>query len=166
VTLDEEKELERYRATLRRQEQHWQARFESQLHSDRMAGEIGLVALRTAVVLNAGAVIALLAFVGQLWDKAGKENVLSQVLQGMRPFLWGVILAGFAGLVAYFHQSFVTFKNVRALAEVSTDADKLKPLNWLAHATRGTAIAMIIFAFASFGFFIAGAFCIAKVLAH
>ena len=60
VSMDEaDKELENYRALLRRQEQNWQARFESVLHSDRAAVDIGLLAVRTAILMNAGASVAL-----------------------------------------------------------------------------------------------------------
>ena len=51
---DDGKELERYKATLRRQEQNWRARFDMVLHSDQAAVDIGLVALRTATYRRHG----------------------------------------------------------------------------------------------------------------
>ncbi len=128
--MDEaDKELENYRALLRRQEQNWQARFESVLHSDRAAVDIGLLAVRTAILMNAGAIVALLAFVGQLWDVDRKG--MAGVLSGASPFVWGLVSAASAAAVAYIYQSFVTAIKERGLAEVSEGAGDLMPFVWV-----------------------------------
>ncbi len=126
---DNGNELERYKAILRRQEQNWRARFDRALHSDLAAVDIGLVALKTAILVNAGAVIALLAFVGQIWDEGG--DTMAALLRATKPFVYGLVAAGVAAGVAYFYQSFFTALEQRALAEVSEGADDLTPQVWV-----------------------------------
>jgi len=155
-------ELERYKALLRRQELNWQARFESMLESDKAALAIGLVALRTAVLINAGAVVALLAFVGQLWRDGG--DTLAGVLAGMLPFVYGLVAAGAAAGVAYFYQSFMTVLEQRALAEVSQDAQDLKPLKWFPALAKWSGRIMMFAGLASYALFIWGALDIISVL--
>ena len=59
-------ELARYEAVVRRQEIDWRASVDLFAYSDRAAVDIGIGALKTAILINAGAVVALLAFAGQL----------------------------------------------------------------------------------------------------
>jgi len=155
-------ELERYKAKLRRQEQDWQARHDTMLHSDQSAVEIGLVALKTAILVNAGSVVALLAFVGQLWtsDKA----TMATVLQSTKWFVWGLIAGGVGAGVAYIYQSGVTWQKLRELQEVSEDAEDLKPANWAPRAIRWTAFGMVALVALSYGLFMWGAVGIADAL--
>ncbi len=161
--MDEaDKELENYRALLRRQEQNWQARFESVLHSDRAAVDIGLLAVRTAILMNAGAIVALLAFVGQLWDVDRKG--MAGMLSGASPFVWGLVSAASAAAVAYIYQSFVTAIKERGLAEVSEGAGDLMPFVWVPRLTAWTKIPMVGFVALSYGLFIWGTFGLLDVL--
>ncbi len=155
-------ELERYKAKLRRQEQNWQARHNTMLHNDRAAIEIGLVALKTAILVNAGSVVALLAFVGQLWtsDKA----TMAIVLQSTKWFVWGLIAGGVGAGVAYIYSSGVTWQRVRELQEVSEGAEDLKPANWAPRAIMLTAAGMVALVVASYGLFIRGALGIVDAL--
>ena len=155
-------ELERYKAKLRRQEQDWRARHDTMLHTDRAAVEIGLVALKTAILVNAGSVVALLAFVGQLWssDKA----TMAIVLQSTKWFVWGLIAGGVGAGVAYIYSSGVTWQKLRDLQEVSSGAEDLKPANWAPRAIRGAALGMVALVVASYGLFIWGALSIVDAL--
>ena len=166
-------ELEQYKAKLRRQEQeweakarrqeqNWQARHDTMLHSDQSAVEIGLVALKTAILVNAGSVVALLAFVGQLWtsDKA----TMATVLQSTKWFVWGLIAGGAGAGVAYIYQCVGTWQKIRELQEVSEDAEDLKPQKWAPRAIISTAAGMIALVVASFGLFIWGALDIVDTL--
>ena len=161
---DDGKELERYKATLRRQEQNWRSRFDRVLHSDRAAVDIGLVVLKTAILVNAGAVIALLAFVGQLWDEGG--DTMAALLRGAKPFIYGLVAAGVAAAVAYIYQSIVTVVEQRALAEVSEGADDLKPQVWVLRLRVWTALAMVGLVLVSYALFIWGAVDIGRALAR
>ncbi|MGB8275295.1 MAG: hypothetical protein WCF16_08530, partial [Alphaproteobacteria bacterium] len=105
MTVDEKEKIADLKTKLRWEEMTWRANFDRYIHSDRAAVDIGLVALRTAILINAGAVVALLAFVAQIWQRNGTQQILSQVLSGMRPFLYGLVSAGLAGGIAYIYQS-------------------------------------------------------------
>ena len=148
-------ELEQYKAKLRRQEQNWQARHDVMLHSGRAAVEIGLVALKTAILVNAGSVVALLAFVGQLWKE--DNATMTIVLRGAHPFIWGLILGGVGAGLAYIYQSIGTWQMIRRLQEVSEGAEDLKPQKWAPRAMVSTAAGTVALAVASFGLFIWGA---------
>jgi len=103
---DKEFELARYNSQLRREEAHWQHLNEVIEQSDGFAVSIGLVTLRTSIVLNAGALVALLAFAGRLIDK--KSDVAAQVVGHADWYLAGLFLAMAGAAVAYFYQSVVT----------------------------------------------------------
>ena len=133
------------------------------LHSDRFAVEIGLVALKTAILINAGSVVALLAFVGQLWSS--DEATMAIVLQGTKWFVWGLIAGGVGAGVAYIFQSGVTWQKLRELQEISSGAEDLKPANWAPRAIRGAAFGMVALTVASYGLFIWGALSIGNALA-
>jgi hypothetical protein len=78
-----------YEATLRNAEMNWRAKFDFILHTDRIAAEIGIGAVRTAILINAGALVSLLALVGQLWDKDKGHDIVSHVLHAGAPFVMG-----------------------------------------------------------------------------
>jgi len=154
--------LEAYKAGISRQELYWRALHDQALHSDRAAIEIGLGALRTAVLVNAGAIVALLAFVGQLWGRY--DQLHRAVLGDMKPFVIGLGTAGLASAVAYLYQSFATARAFRDLAEESEGAEKLKPTKWEATATVWTGAAMIGLAGISYGAFIWGSLNVTNLL--
>ena len=125
MTDVEDKELEAYKASLRRQEQQWGFQTGWILHSDRAAVDIGLTVLKVALLINGGAIVALLAFVGQLWGKEAQR--MMGVLDANLPFMLGLVAAALAAGVAYFYQSFVTAGAWRTLEEISRGAEDLKP---------------------------------------
>jgi hypothetical protein len=64
--------------TARRQEQQWLSQIEMVRHSDRAAVDIGITTLKTAILINSGAIALLVALAGNLWkeDKRMALNVL------------------------------------------------------------------------------------------
>jgi hypothetical protein len=78
------------------------------LAAERETADVGIVTLRTAILVNAGAVVALLAFVGQLW--ASQKAVLAAVLGHAYWFFLGLAAALAASVVAY---CFVEMKSAR-----------------------------------------------------
>jgi hypothetical protein len=78
------------------------------LAAERESADVGIVALRTAILVNAGAVVALLAFIGQLWSS--RNAVLAAVLGYVHWFFWGLVAAVAASVVAY---CFVEMKSAR-----------------------------------------------------
>ncbi len=156
MASEDDKDLENYKAELRRQEMHWRAQFEVTRQSDNAAVDIGLTALRTALLVNAGAVVALLAFVGQLWGKEGQR--LAGVLDAILPFVGGLSAAALAAGVAYFYQSFVTAGAQRAQEEISRGAKDLRPQVWIPRLTNWTRIGMVGLVLLSYVFFLWGTF--------
>jgi hypothetical protein len=81
-------------------------RWEQARHSDRAAVDIGLSTLRSAILVNAGSLVALLALSGQVWKESHDAAV--KLLSSSRIFVWGLLLAVCGSVVAYFYQSLVT----------------------------------------------------------
>ena len=108
-----------YEAQLRRQHDTWRAQLEYILHSDRAAIDLGITTLKTGILINAGALVAVLALVGQLWKD--KQSLISIVLSTSRHFVWGLIAVAAGSAAAYFYQSFVTWSRDQKLKEISTN---------------------------------------------
>jgi hypothetical protein len=70
---------------------------------NKAAIDISQVALRTAVLINGGAAIAVLAFIGNL-TSGGKVplNKLADVAVSLESFAWGVAIGALATAFAYF----------------------------------------------------------------
>jgi hypothetical protein len=157
-------DLSQYEATLRRQEIHWQAGFDFVVHCGRAAVDIGLIALKTAILINAGALVALLAFLGQLWDKDHGHALVSHALAASVPFVWGLVAGGAALMVAYFYQSAVTRGAQHSLDAVSEQNGAPAPSTvGVRRFTASSAIVMVLLAFASLASFVWGAFAVIHV---
>ncbi len=154
MASENDKDLETYKASLRRQEMHWRAQFESVQQNDRAAIDIGLTALKTALLINAGAVVALLAFAAQRWDNEAKKMI--KVLDGSELFVWGLFCAAVAVGVAYFYQSAVTARADDALTEISRTAGDFRPRVWVSKLANCTRAAMVSLTVLSYAFFLAG----------
>lgn len=109
-------------------------------HLENLRQVIGLsqVAIRGFTLINAGAIVALLAFIGNVWTKG---VVLGPFLEAMWAFALGVILAALAGALSY-----VTQLLYGAESEKSEKAAK------------GLHIATIVVGLASLGVFCMGSY--------
>ncbi len=154
MATEDDKNLENYKAVLRRQEIHWRAQYDFILNSDRAAVDIGLTALRIALLVNAGAVVVLLAFVGQLWDKEPQQ--MADVLNSSQPFVWGLTSAALAAGVAYFYQSFVTVKAYHALKQISLKPKDIETQVWIPRLMNVTRVSMVALVVLAYGFFLWG----------
>ncbi len=154
MATDGDKDLENYKAALRRQEMHWRAQYDFILSSDRAAVDIGLTALRISLLVNAGAVVALLAFVGQLWDKEPER--MADVLNASVPFVWGLTSAAVAAGVAYFCQSGITAESHHELKKISLAPKGIEPQVWIPRLTNLTRLGMVALVMAAYGFFLWG----------
>jgi type III secretory pathway component EscU len=105
--------------------------------------------------VNAGAVVALLAFVGQLWDSKdiNATVTLVAIFSKVTPFTYGLIFAVAGASVAYFYQSFATATFDHALKKISAGGDAVPPQKVLTVVTGLFAIVMIGLVIASFIFF-------------
>ena len=152
----DEGQLERYRAELRRQEMNWQARYQTADNSDMAAVQIGLAAIRAAILVNAGAIVALLTFIGQLWGKKDEAEALRAVIDAVMPFVVGLSCGALSIGLAYLYQSALTKWEIRLLAEVSADSEKLPPFKTVPRFCKVTSVIMISLGAASFACFVWG----------
>jgi hypothetical protein len=150
-----ELELKHYEIKLNR----WQAKLGYVLNSDASAVAIGLAALKTFIVLNAGSIISILAFIGQIYGEDNAQPLIKQLTWPLKLFLLGALSGAASNAFAYFYQSVVT-----EIATINLERDNLSEAK---HHNRERNIrcirlvllwAMIIFAFTSFCFFGCGAF--------
>jgi len=161
---DNKGELARYEAAERRRDAHWRAVFDLAVLAERVGVEIGIGVLRTAILINAGALVALLAFVAQIWNKPGGHQPSSDALLAGRPFVVGVISGAFAFGIAYAYQSAMTRKMWRNLEEISTEAETLKPITWVIRMAAVTSILLVGLTVLSLFAFVWGAWGISGAL--
>ncbi|MBF0252036.1 MAG: hypothetical protein HQL35_15560 [Alphaproteobacteria bacterium] len=133
----------------------WEMMYQSALHSDRMAGDIGVFTLKTTIVTNGAALIAILAAYPNL--HAEHANVAAVLPCAGRLFLIGLIAAMAAAAIAYFYQSAVTAGEWNKIHEAYPGDGSTPPPFPHAHkASRIIVYPMIGLAFLSFGLFCAG----------
>ena len=165
MTNDREGELAQYEAMNRRQDINWRARFDSVQDSDRAAVDIGISALKTLILINDGSLVALLAFVGQIWNKEEGRKLVSQVLGSSYPFMWGLISGGAAITIAYFYQSAITSLKQHDFWEFSgqtqTSGLSKKVSKRIAKVT---CVVMILLAFISYVAFFCGMLGVSRIL--
>jgi len=122
------------------------------LQSDQIAAGIGVDALKTLILMNAGAVIAVIAFAGQVWGKEGGTKIIQQMIGAGAPFVWGVISGVIAFPAAYFYQSSVTYLTQHMLWRHPVPRPRWAV--WLQHVCR---VLMVIFGLVSVVAFVCGA---------
>ena len=64
----------------------------------------GQNALKSVILINGGAAVAILAFVGSTWDKSANTNVGKKLLISMVLFAFGVLAGGIASGLTYLAQ--------------------------------------------------------------
>lgn len=110
------------------------------LAADRESADLGLLAARTAVLVNAGAVVAILALVGQLWG--ARDEALAAVIAEAHWFFWGLVLALATILAGYV---FVELKSERerdkAYSDAPPDTDRLTAVEWWALVVAALSLA-------------------------
>ncbi|EMP5832775.1 MULTISPECIES: hypothetical protein [Klebsiella] len=77
-----------------------------QIESFKAAISIGANACRTFLIMNGGAAIALLAFLGNIWNKNSSTEAASAIATALFLFCGGVVLAGLCSGLSYFSQCF------------------------------------------------------------
>lgn len=71
--------------------------------------QTGQTALRTSFLINAGAAIALLAFIGNIWNKAQSSNVIKALANSLCIFSIGVLFVAIATGTTYLTQNAYAF---------------------------------------------------------
>ncbi|MFE4112262.1 hypothetical protein [Kosakonia sp. YIM B13611] len=116
-----------------------------QIESFKAAVNIGANACRTFLIMNGGAAIALLAFLGNIWNKNSSAESASAIATALFLFCSGVLLAGLCAGLSYFAQCFFA----------SSYLGKRKGYLWAGYIINGLAClggagSMIVFAYGSY----------------
>ena len=79
-------------------------------HMFEAAVEFAILAIRTLILVNGAAVIALLSFVGQVWanDQHNGSNMAHILFWPLLSFLMGLVMAVITTLLAYLTQMITT----------------------------------------------------------
>ena len=132
---------------------HWQRVYEQILHSNRAAVDIGLFVLKVVMVVNAGALIALLATIGQFKDV---EGVVDSIAESAYPFFFGLMTAILGAGLSYFYQSLITANLWNAYYAKFSNPEEPPPFPWagqLAEVVMWIVIILLVLtSCASFGF--------------
>lgn len=120
---------------------------------ERGAIDIGLFALKAILLLNGGAILAMMTFLPNLTGR-GEDVLRLAAITAMKWFFGGLLCAGVAVAVAYFYQNFVVGKGWNQLSEAS--GEKAPPYGWINPFVMPLIWTTIILAFVSLGLFIAG----------
>jgi len=126
----------------------WEKMYDAALHSDRLAGEIGIFVMKTMIVANAGALVSLIAAYPHL---ARVEEFAVALPNAGAAFLLGLIVSMLAAAVAYFYQSFVTAKDWHEMHKTFPTADEPPPFKWAAKSSRWAIGVCMVLLFWSFG---------------
>lgn len=136
----------------------WAKMFETALHSDRAAVDIGLFFLKVLMLTSGGALVSLIA----AYPALRSRPEFSEVIPFSSKMLLGALVSGMlAAGVAYFYQSVSTADQWRQLHEIA-QPEEVPPFRWARRVAAYLAMAMIAFAFASLILFCVGALSLLK----
>jgi hypothetical protein len=99
-----EADLTAFRAEHERNLAHYEAQ---QLHSVEMLRSVityGLATLKSSMLINGGAAVALLAFIGKIWEKNISVEAVNSLTNAIAFFSFGVLLAAIGSAGSYFTQ--------------------------------------------------------------
>ncbi|HEY4971492.1 MAG TPA: hypothetical protein VII35_16455 [Steroidobacteraceae bacterium] len=150
-----------YETTMRREEMPWQGQLDRIRHFDRAAIDIGLTAVQSGILANAGALVALLAFTGQIWEKDPNHIIVHRLVTVSAPFVRGLICGLATTIVAYIYQSVMTAWAANELKKMSKAEFSKFGFRWVA---RPMAVVMLALACGSFWGFILGVLKLPSVL--
>lgn len=103
-----------------RQAQHetnlvrWGKLYETCLHSDRITGEIGMLVLKISMLVNGGALIAVLPL---LSNAESGQDLIQKLVNSATWFAAGLLTAVVATGISYFYQMAVTARDWNHLYE-------------------------------------------------
>ena len=109
-----EASLTEYRAENERNIAHYNAQ---QLHAIEMFRSIinyGTVVLKSAILINGGAAVALLAFIGNIWTKGITPTSVVPLTSSIAYFSFGVLSATIGTATSYFTQYYYGTEHQRA----------------------------------------------------
>ena len=141
---------------------HWQKVYAQALHSDRAAVDIGLFTMKVVMVINGGALVALMVFL-RGFTGPGTAFLRSATVQAIKLFLLGLLLAALASGIAYINQNAVTANIWNDLAKVTDPKAKI-PQPHTEKVAGPLIFAVIILTVVAYGLFAAGAWTLLTAL--
>ena len=146
-------ELEKYKADLQRQELRFHAALRASENHFQAVNNAGAEALKYNVLINGGAAVALLAFMGNLWALTGAA-LPQGILAGLAAFAAGVLLAtlGYGGryLSQHFYASAAQGLSSSRRTRTSGDLFRLASVT-LALGGYGAFCIGVVFCLSAFG---------------
>ncbi|GHA85507.1 hypothetical protein [Modicisalibacter luteus] len=97
--------LEEYKANLSSWVSSSQQRHEMDLEMLRAIITVGQSALKGALLINGGAAVALLAFIGKIWGNTDTQPTLIALSAALLSYVFGVLSAAMAAGATYFAQA-------------------------------------------------------------
>ena len=97
--------MEKYRADLNAWITARQHQYEHNLEMLRSVLTIGQSALKSALLINGGAAVAVLAFLGRLFTGESVSISIGSLSLALLQFVWGVLAAAIAAGATYFSQA-------------------------------------------------------------
>ena len=138
------------------------SRFDQILLSNRAAVDIGIFVLKVVTIVNAGALIALLATVGNFKDD---NLVVASIADSAFPFYFGLLSAILAAGLSYIYQSVVTRHEWHAYYTHSPNSDMPPPFPWAGKVAEKILIFVITLVLASLALFSWGAWLLTTSIA-
>lgn len=97
--------LEEHKANLLAWASSSQQRHEADLEMLRAVITAGQSALKGALIINGGAAVALLAFIGKIWGNSDTQPTLAALSFALLSYVFGVLSAAMAAGATYFSQA-------------------------------------------------------------
>lgn len=97
--------LEQYKAQLAANSERQRNLHEFDLEMMRSTVMTGQSALKSSLLINGGAAVAVLAFLGNAWSKSIPRPIVLQASYGLSLFVWGVLAAATAAGATYLSQA-------------------------------------------------------------
>ncbi|MEX5340579.1 hypothetical protein [Pseudomonas sp. I2] len=118
--------FERFRSALGDWQNSNQRDHETRLEMLRATIGASHLAIKSALLINGGAAVAFLAFLGTAWSRFPSAAVKALLAGSLGHFIWGVMLTGIGAGVAYICQAAFG-------GELGKYSDKIaEPLRWVA----------------------------------
>jgi hypothetical protein len=108
--LQHESNLEWYKAQRQCEIENYKAQISYDIEMVKSVKEAGQTALKTSFLINAGAAVALLAFIGNIWNKTQAAIVIKALANSLGIFSVGVLFVAIATGITYLTYNFYALK--------------------------------------------------------
>jgi len=114
--LELDLDLAKYRASHERNLTHYQAVQNHALELLRSTISYGAAAIKSAILINGGAAVAMLAFIGNVWGKGISQAAVQTLTSSITCFTTGALVGSISTAGAYLAQYFYTEKHSKTAA--------------------------------------------------